>query len=397
MIGQGNLAPESIKEPIEKAKKAHLLFVESIFLNSFRNYDSARIEVSSAPVVLTGHNGAGKTNMLEAISLLMPGRGLRRAKLSEIDKQSNGQPWAVAANIHGMQGEVMIGTGRDPDLAQQADKRIIKIDGQIIRSQGELSRHMVLLWLTPQMEQLFLEGASSGRKFLDRLVYGFDAEHAARINRYEKAMRERNRLLQQNGDAVWLDAVEQKMIEEAAAIAQARLYAINHINHVIMGSKLSFPKAEISVLGAIEQMFEQGKSALEAEDSFRSILMENRYQDSQTGRTSAGIHRSELKVTHCERKMPAQQCSTGEQKAILLTIILAQARASAIWKGIIPVILLDEVIAHLDSTRKLELFEEICQIGAQTWMSGVDANLFADLQGKSQRFQVEDGRIIKQL
>ncbi len=372
-----------------------ILHLTSLSLNSFRNYVAARIEVSAAPVVLTGRNGAGKTNILEAISLLTPGRGIRRAKLSDIDSKQMGiLPWAVAANVVGMQGEARLGTGRDAESADEGDKRVIKIDGRVSKGQAELARHLAMIWLTPQMEQLFQEGASAGRKFLDRLVYSFDADHASRINEYEYAMRERNKLLQNyRADGQWLDALEQTMAETGAAIAQARLACVEHINLAIRASTLSFPKAHLRIGGRVENLLASEVPAVQVEEAFKEALRLARREDAGAGRTLAGIHRSELEVIHIIKQMPAQNCSTGEQKALLLSIVLAQARAGAQWRGVVPVLLLDEVVAHLDATRRLELFEEICQIGAQTWMTGTDAALFAGLEGIAQYYNVENGTL----
>jgi len=379
---------------VDTVPASKILSVSTLYLSNFRNYVSERIEVSNAPVVLTGHNGAGKTNILEALSLLTPGRGLRKAKLSEIDAIGGDLNWTVAATVQGMQGESKIGTGRDPEGDESSDRRILKIDGKIVRGQGELSRHLSMVWLTPQMERLFDEGTSAGRKFLDRLVYSFDPDHASRINEYEYAMRERNKLLERGGyDSSWLDALEQTMAETAAAIAQARLQTMSNINHAVSISGLSFPKAHMSMRGMVEEALHEGTPAVQMEEAFKRALLGNRNQDAAAGRTLLGIHRSELKVLHVDKGMPAGSCSTGEQKAVLLSIILAQARAGAMWRGVVPIMLLDEVIAHLDSTRKLELFQEICQIGAQVWMTGTDEKLFADLQGKTQFFRVENGRI----
>ena len=390
------------------------LSLQSLSLSNFRNYTHSRIEVSPAPVVLTGQNGAGKTNILEAISLLTPGRGLRRAKLAELSlsthrgrgatytSREGGAAWAVSANVFGRQGEVKIGTGREinvplptsPLQGEEQEKRIIKIDGKISRGQAELARHLSMIWLTPQMEQLFQEGASSGRKFLDRLVYSFDAEHASRINEYDYAMRERNKLLQYGrADAAWLDSLENTMAETAAAIALARLSTAEHINHTIAASPLSFPKAHVDIAGFVEDLVKAGQPAIEAENALREALARGRNVDAAAGRTLTGTHRSELRVTHTGKRMPAEACSTGEQKALMLSIVLAQARAGAQWHGVVPIILLDEVPGHLDATKRFELFQEICQIGAQVWMTGTDVSLFAGLEEKAQFFSVENGTI----
>jgi DNA replication and repair protein RecF len=378
---------------------AKILSVASLSLTHFRNYQHCRMETTAAPVVLTGRNGAGKTNILEAISLLTPGRGLRRAKLSEMDTSPSSLAgergcWAISASLHGMAGPVKIGTGRDPESGD-TDKRIVRIDGKPVRGQAELARHLALIWLTPQMEQLFQQGASAARKFLDRLVYSFDAEQASRINEYEFAMRERNKVLAlDRPDGHWLDSLEQTMAETAAAIAQARLYTVEHINYAIASSPLSFPKAHIGIHGFMEDLLLAHTAAVEAEAAFKAMLHAARRVDAAAGRTLSGVHRSEMRVMHMEKQMPAESCSTGEQKAMLLSIVLAQARAGAQWHGVVPVLLLDEVVAHLDAGRRLELFEEICQIGAQSWMTGTDAALFAGLEGRAQYFQVDGGRFV---
>lgn len=372
--------------------KSSVLSVSSLSLHHFRNYSHAHIETEVAPIVLVGHNGAGKTNVLEAISLLLPGRGLRSVPFAQMDNQQAHTPWAVAAVVQGMQGEVKIGTGRLSEGAHH--KRQVKIDGKLVRAQSELTQHMTMIWLTPSMDQLFNESATTARKFLDRLVYGFDPEHAARVQEYEFAMRERNRILQgAEHDPAWLGALEQTMAETGVAMADARLQAAAKINHAIRHSLLSFPKADVQVLGYSEDQLAGGEKPTQVEAALQAALQESRKRDAAAGRALLGPHRSEMQVMHLERSMPAQLCSMGEQKALLLSIILAQARAVAALKGIIPILLLDEIITHLDATRRLELFKEICQIGAQTWMTGTDANLFTDLEGSAQFFRIENGNI----
>lgn len=378
-----------------RADECQILSVSSISLHHFRNHAATKLEVTQAPVVLTGKNGVGKTNILEAISLLTPGRGLRRARLSDLDQQqASSQPWIISAHVYGIDGNVQIGTGRSPDSDSGLDKRVVRVDGVPLKSQNELAHHMSMIWLTPQMEQLFQEGASASRKFLDRLVYSFDGQQASRLNQYEHAMRERNKLLMMhNPDPTWLSSLEERMASSAVAIALARLHTIEHINSAIAQSPLSFPKALLSIVGMVEDIVAENISALEAEERFSKALHDNRSIDRASGRTLIGIHRSELSVLHIEKHMLAQFCSTGEQKALLLSIVLAQARASMQWRRIVPVLLLDEVVAHLDSSRRRELFEEICQIGAQTWMTGTDPVLFEGLAEKSTCFEVENGSI----
>lgn len=350
--------------------------VGSITLSRFRNYHHAQLDTGGHSVVLLGPNGAGKTNMLEAISLLTPGRGLRRAVLSDMDNASDHACWGVSAELQGAQGAVQVGTGRDPEGSAESAKRVVRIDGKNAKSQAELSRYFSALWLTPQMDNLFLEGGMARRKFLDRLVYSFDDEHASRINGYESAMRERNRLLAQGrADALWLSALEQKMAEQSVAITVARVQAIEGVMHAMCHASHPFPKASLSLSGKVESLLSE-HPALQAEESFRHVLAESRMQDAQAGRALYGAHRSQLEVVHLEKNMHAERCSTGEQKAMLVSIVLAQASAGAAWHGRIPVLLLDEVPVHLDSARRTALYEALTATGAQCWLTGTDAETF---------------------
>lgn len=365
--------------------------LSKVILSDFRNYSNLSIELNSSPVVITGANGSGKTNILEAISLLSPGRGLRSIKLDEADRRDERPlPWAIAAWIECGGDEIQIGTGRD--TSGIANKRIVKIDGNVIRGQAELAHAFSVMWLTPQMDGLFLAASSMRRKFLDRLVYNFNPEHASLVYSYEYSMRERAKLLQGNCDKNWLSVLEAKMAEKSVAIAIARVDAINIIQDAIYKAPSAFPKAEIKIEGFVEGIV-GASPALEVEELLKQKLHDARTTDSRTGRTSIGTHRSDLIVTHIQKNMPAELCSTGEQKALLLAIILAEARAKATWKNNVPVLLLDEVVAHLDITRRNALFDEFIAIGAQVWMTGTDTSLFEDLKGKAQFLEVNDGVI----
>lgn len=365
--------------------------VKSLVLSHFRNYRSTRIGVDARPVVLIGDNGAGKTNILEAISLLTPGRGLRRARLADMDNSEDDASWGVAAEVAGPAGEASIGTGRDPQSGEDSDKRIVKIDGKIARGQTGLAKRFMALWLTPQMDNIFLEGGTARRKFLDRLVYSFDTEHASRINAYELTMRERNRLLSEGlRDTVWLGALEQKMAEQGVAIAVARAHAAEGLGQAMQMAGHSFPKAQLSVSGVIEDTLAQG-SALAAEENFRDALAAGRQADTGAGRCLTGIHRAKVEVLHVGKNMPAERCSTGEQKALLVSIILAQARAGAAWHGCVPALLLDEVATHLDAGRRGELYAEITDLGAQAWITGTDREIFEQIQG--QLLRVDQGNV----
>jgi len=364
--------------------------ISSLTLTDFRNYRHLRLELDARPVVLVGHNGAGKTNLLEAVSFLAPGRGMRRAKIAEVNRQG-GSAWVVAAKVETAMGEVQIGTGRDPASAAESDKRLVRINGAPVRGANALAEYVSAVWLTPENDKLFLEGQSARRRFLDRLVYGFDAGHADRVAAYEYAMRERNRLLSAGrADPHWLDALERKLAENACAIAGARLEAIAHLNQSMRESPRSFPKAALALSGFADDRLIAGEKALVIEDALAQALAHARPQDAVTGRTSLGAHRSELTVTHAAKNMEAAFCSTGEQKVLLLSIVLAEARVGAAWRGRVPLLLLDEVAAHLDATRRAELFEEIQSIGAQAWMTGTDAHLFEEMLGKSALFRVEN-------
>jgi DNA replication and repair protein RecF len=299
-------------------------------------------------------------------------------------------PWAVSSEVYGIAGLSAIGTGRDSEK-EGLDKRVVKIDGKVARAQTDLAKLFAVLWLTPQMDTLFIEGNSARRKFIDRLVFSFDGEHAARVNAYDYAMRERNRLLQERrADPHWLSALEQKMAEYGIAIAVARAHAVEHLNNAMALFKKSFPKVHIDLSGVVEEKVRQG-SAVAAEQEFMRALQENRVQDGASGRALIGVHRTEVIVTHMEKNMPAELCSAGEQKAVLISIILAQARAGALWHGSIPAMLLDEVATHLDVTHRRELFEELQDIGAQAWLTGTDREVFDGMQG--QFLQVEEGKI----
>ena len=367
--------------------------VSRLELTNFRNHSHTQLDVGENCVVLHGQNGAGKTNILEAISLLAPGRGFRRARLSDID---GGSPWTVFAEASGNIGEVSIGTARENN-ADDVDRRAVRVDGEPLKSANRLSEYLSILWLTPQSDQLFLEGGTVRRKFLDRLVYGFDAAHARRVNRYEQAMRERNRLLTTYGaEPAWFEGVEAQMAEIGTSIAFARQQAVEHINAVMQMSELSFPKAHLDLSGVVEQAVQSSLSATEVEELYRNKLAECRGDDKQTGRSSVGINRTEFLVTHLGKNAEAARCSTGEQKALLLAIILAEARASQLWHGRVPILLLDEVAAHLDPQKRAELYKEIQELNLQAWMSGVSRDLFEEMLGNVAFFRVENGKVFNE-
>ncbi len=366
--------------------------VTRLMLTAFRCYATARLDVAPSPVVLTGPNGAGKTNLLEAISFLAPGRGLRRAKLSEIDRLGGADPWALSIQLATEQGAVQIGTGRDQD-SESGERRILRIDGAPAKSQAALARLAGLVWLTPQMDRLFADGSSARRRFLDRLVLGFDPEHGTQLSAYERAMRERLKLLRDGGaDPAWLKALEDEMAAHGIAVAAARREVAGRLDGACVAATGPFPQARLAMAGEVGRWLDD-MPALAAEDELRRRLAAQRRVDADSGTTTFGPHRADLVVHHVGNGMAAALCSTGEQKALLLAILLAQARLLAAQRGAAPIMLLDEVAAHLDAERRAALFAEILDLKTQAWLTGTDAALFADLRGAAQFFAVAEGRI----
>ena len=374
------------------------LWLGRLALTDFRNYGHGALAVDRRPVVLTGPNGAGKTNLLEAISFLVPGRGLRRARLSEVDRvvgDRRGGAWGVAATASRGDDAVEIGTGRDPSQAADAgrERRLVKINGAFVGGPSALAQHLAMIWLTPQMDRLFLDGAGARRRFLDRLVYGLDPDHAGRLARYEHLLQERAQLLRQGGpgswDAAWLGALEQQIAEGGVALAAARRELIERLGHAVARGVGPFPRATLALDGAVESWLAE-MPALAVEDKFREQLAADRARDAESGGAHCGTHRSDLRVNHLAHGLPAAQCSTGEQKALLISIVLAEARAQIDSRGLAPIVLLDEVVAHLDAIRRTALFEEILALDLQAWLTGTEAALFAELGGRAQFFGVRE-------
>lgn len=389
-------ASESVAVPFPAA-------VERLTLTDFRCYENVRMETGGRSVVLTGPNGAGKTNVLEAVSLLTPGRGLRRSSLSDVARQDAGhhahgacppRAWAVAAKVATLMGVMDIGTGL---VAPGAEKRTVRIDGENARNQAALSEYLDAQWLTPQMDRLFIDGRSARRRFLDRLVYGYDPAHSGRISAYEHAMRERARLLRGGGsDKAWLTALEDTMATKGVAVAAARSELVDRLGRFCRAPHGPFPGAELTIDGDVERWLEAGP-ALEAEDNLRAALVASRVQDGAVGGAQVGPHRSDLHVRHLDKGQPAELCSTGEQKALLISIVLADARMAAAERGRVPVLLLDEVAAHLDQQRREALFQELSAIGAQVWLTGTDRGLFDPLAGDALFFSVAAGAVTPEL
>jgi len=374
-----------------------------VSLTNFRSYARAELRVDALPVVLAGANGTGKTNLLEAISLLSPGRGLRGAKFSTVQRKAPMEAsaakddafadslWAVSATIARTDGLWEIGTGLLPSAAGSPARRTLHLNGAPAES-ADLAELLPMLWLTPAMDRLFLEGASERRRFLDRLVFALDATHAKRAARYERAMHERLRLLRDGSrDRAWLDGLEETMAEAGAALTAARLSAIERLNAELerRGAEGAFPCAHLALADAL------GEGAIEM-PRLQTAFAASRERDAEAGRTGVGPHLADLEVRHTVKRADARDCSTGEQKALLISIVLANAwLQTKRHDGIAPVLLLDEIAAHLDVKRRAALFEEILALQSQAWLTGTDKSLFAPLEACASFFAIEGGRFVK--
>lgn len=382
---------ESVSDAAEAGEPAgRRIALRRLSLSDFRNYASLRLELGAEPVVLTGANGAGKTNLLEAISYLVPGRGLRGAPLERLCRLGQDR-WAVAARVEWPEGEARVGTG----FSQGDTGRSVRIDEETVRSTAALGELVRALWLTPSMDGLFTGPASDRRRFLDRLVLTADPAHASRVSEFEKAMRQRNRLLEaRSHDRRWLDGIEAQMAAAATAVAAARRGVVAELCGLLEARRGGvFPDPLIELQGTLEDEIAD-RAAIEVEEAYAARLMAARGEDAAAGRTLEGPHRSDLAVTHAGHEMPASLCSTGEQKALLIALILAQARHVAAANGnTAPILLLDEVAAHLDDMRRAALFSEIRALGAQAFMTGTDRGLFTDIVDDAQCFEVARGGI----
>jgi DNA replication and repair protein RecF len=369
--------------------------VRRLVLNNFRNYHAAALEAGADTVVLVGPNGAGKTNLIEAISFLAPGRGLRRATLDEVAFSEGDGSWAVAAEIEGALGLATLGTGIERSLEERtAMQRKYRVDREPVTSAAAFADHLRVVWLVPAMDSLFAGAPSERRRFFDRLVLAVDAEHASRVNALERALRSRNRLLEEpRPDSHWLDAVEHETAELAVAVAGLRVETLHRLETVLTNRKGSvFPAAEIALDGWMEQSI-PAHPAVEIEERYRAVLRDNRSRDAAAGRTLDGPHLTDLKVTYAPKGIAAADASTGEQKALLIGLVLAQARLIAEMTGFAPIVLLDEVVAHLDPARRGALYGELAELGTQVWMTGADPALFAEVQEGAAVVEVISGRL----
>src|ERR1700676_1816753 len=372
--------------------------IHRLTLTHFRNYRAASLETRGDVVVLVGPNGAGKTNCIEAISFLSPGRGLRRATLEDVaDNQGDGSG-AGCAEVEGALGLATLGTGIDaPGSEGASNSRRCRIDREPVNSATAFGDHLRMVWLTPSMDGLFLGAASERRRFFDRLVLAIESEHASRVSALDRSLRSRNRLLEvRNYDDHWCDAIERETAELAVAVAATRGQTAAKLAAMLHeGSDASpFPSARIMLDGWMENAL-LTEPATSVEDRYRQILRDSRARDAAAGRTLDGPHLTDLQVVYAPKNIPARDASTGEQKALLIGLVLAHANLVAEMTGITPLLLLDEVVAHLDPGRRTALFNELAKLGAQVWMTGADPAAFADIGTSGEIFDVDSGNIAR--
>lgn len=370
--------------------------VRRLILSDFRSYANLDLAVGGRLVALVGENGAGKTNLLEALSLFTPGRGLRRVDLGEMAREGGSGGFAVSLTLAAEYDEVRLGTGLEPGPPGEAALRRCRADGEAVGSPAAFADHLRIVWLTPAFDGLFAGPAGDRRRFLDRLVLAVDPEHGGRVNALERALRSRNRLLEDEcADPVWLDAVEREAAETGVAVAAARLETARRLAALIIAARddaSPFPWAEMALEGVLEAELAT-KPAVDVEDLYRGLLRENRNRDRAAGRTLIGPQASDLVVRHGPKGIAADRASTGEQKALLIGLVLAHAKLVAAMSGLKPLVLLDEIAAHLDPRRRAALFEDLAGLGSQVWMTGADASAFAGLPAESEVFEVTRGRV----
>jgi DNA replication and repair protein RecF len=372
--------------------------IRRLALTNFRSYRSATLELGAEPIVLVGANGAGKTNLIEAISFLTPGRGLRRATLEEVAFSEGDGSWAVAAEVEGALGLATLGTGIAAAVEDTPPQRMCRIDREPVASVTAFADHLRVIWLTPAMDRLFNEPASERRRFLDRLVLAVDAQHSGRVSALERSLRSRNRLLENaRPDLHWLDAVEHETAELAVAVAALRAETVRRLQGALAERNCfpdGFPAAEVALHGWMEQALAH-QPAVEVEDRYREQLKENRVRDALAGRTLDGPHLTDLAVTYAGKNIPAADASTGEQKALLIGLVLAHAGLVGEMTGFAPVLLLDEVVAHLDPGRRNALYDALSRLGSQVWMTGADPVTFAEIAPRAQIFEIMSGQITR--
>jgi DNA replication and repair protein RecF len=369
--------------------------VRRLTLSNFRNYRAVILEAGSRPIVLCGPNGAGKTNLIEAISFLAPGRGLRRATLEEVACNEGDGSWAVSAEVEGALGLATLGTGIERTAEDGATaQRKYRIDREPVGTAAAFSDHVRIIWMVPAMDSLFTGAPAERRRFLDRLATAIDSEHSSRVNAFERALRSRNRLLEEpRPDAHWLDAVEHETAELAVAVASLRAETVGRLRAALSArAQSAFPPADIALDGWMESLL-PSEPAVFVEERYREKLRENRGRDAAAGRTLDGPHLTDLAIVYAQKGIVAADASTGEQKALLIGLVLAHARLIAEMTGAAPILLLDEVVAHLDPSRRMALHGELAQLGAQVWMTGADPALFVEIEGQATLVEVHSGHL----
>lgn len=362
--------------------------VTRLSLSDFRCHRLLRLHLGPEPVVLVGDNGTGKTSVLEGLSLLAPGRGLRRARLADMLRTVGATPtsaWSVRARVLAASEPTDIVTAFSIGSGAPArDRRQVRVDGQAARGGSVLAQTLGLIWLTPEMDRLFTEGPSARRRFLDRLVWGIDPAHASRVSAYERAMQQRSALLrQERADPVWLGALEEAMSTHGVAVAAARRQAMAQLSEFGAVFSDNFPRFQLEARGVVEEWLDQGP-ALIAEERFRSALAQSRRFDAETGGGAFGPHRSDMVVRHGGSGRTAQECSTGEQKMLMIALVLAGARLQKRERRKSPLMLLDDVVAHLDARHRGAVFEAVADLGAQVWYTGTDMTPFESITHQSQ-------------
>ncbi len=392
------MAPKNAVLKQSQSNLAGSLALTRLNLTNFRNFSQLRVETDGRPLVFVGSNGAGKTNILEAISCLAYNRGLRRARLIDMAKQRpTDRKWAVAANVDGLYGPVSLGVGwaEGSSLSEMREKREFRVNGSPVNSQSFFAEHISIVWMTPSQDRLFNESPSGRRRFIDHLVTAYDMAHTSRIQDFERGRRDRMRVLRSNIiDKNWLSAIELGMAERAVAIAAGRLDLVSRLSEEVVSVGGEFPQPGVNINGLIEDWLKV-MPALSAEERYRDQLEASRPYDKETG-GSEGPHRSDLSATFNRGDIQASQASTGEQKAILIALLLAHSRLLTRLRGAPPIMLLDEVVAHLDPNRRAALFDSLLDMGTQAWMTGTDQALFSGISESARFLRVKNSTLTEE-
>lgn len=360
-----------------------MTYIKDLILTNYRVYENVKFSFKPNINIIYGKNGIGKTNILEALSFLTAGKGMLGANIGDVLRITE-QPvinynWTIFANIedNNIADTIAIYSENDNNIL----KKKIKINGNIVRSQEELNKILNVIWLTPDMQTLFIDEKANRRKFLDRIVYIVDNNHSSRINKYEFLVKERMKVLQDSKkfDEHWLTVLEEKIAETGISIAVARNQVIRHLNRILVNYDFNFPKFIITIDGKFENLLLDNITAMQAEEKFRKILRDNRQQDNETKRTTEGVHKSDLRLFYQTKNMDAQFCSTGEQKLFLISFTILKALLCKELNKPQPIILLDEVFSYLDKNKKLELFNELLKLNVQSFITGTDISIFSDI------------------